>query len=50
MNINHSPKLGTIQAVLHILNAKFKNTKISTTIYSVCVCVRFLVSGMRSMT
>ena len=41
MNINHSPKLGTIQAVLQTLNENFKDRKISTTIYSVCVCEVF---------
>ena len=33
MKINCSQKLGIIQAVLQTLNAKFPNSKISTTIY-----------------
>ena len=40
-----SQKLDIIHAVLQTLNAKIKNKKIDTTVYSVCVCVCYPVSG-----
>ena len=33
------PKLGIMQALLQTFNEIFQNKKISTIIYSVCVCV-----------
>ena len=45
--INCFPKLGIIQAVLQTLNSKFQNIKISTTMYSVCVCV-CVFTGVRT--
>ena len=41
MKISHSSKLDTIQAVLQTFKAKFKNKKISTTIYSNKIIVLF---------
>ena len=41
------PNLGIIQALLQTLNEIFQNTKISTIVYSIYVCV---LTGIRGLT